>query len=205
MDRPASSRGVGRTSSCDPLIANASPLIAVPASVRSPRKWSRGPSPGDHSSRCSRLSDHGRANIGHLAEVSGTDCLQARSMNQDTSTKANGISVSGVHGVAPCPTGFAGRFPGTDTSNGLVLALVAIGLPRTILSDLDVVEPESGLPYYALALTPFAVWLGVAVMRRSRKPLVDFVIVGLLYGLSLIVVHQVLWEVGSSPGHHPPA
>jgi hypothetical protein len=90
-------------------------------------------------------------------------------------------------------------------SNGSVLAPVAIGLPRTILADLDVVEPESGAVSYFLALTPFAVWLGVAVTRGSRRPHFDFVIVGLLYGLSLIVVHQVLWDVRPSLGHHPPA
>jgi hypothetical protein len=82
---------------------------------------------------------------------------------------------------------------------------VAIGLPRTVLADLDMVEPKSGLLYYVLALTSFAVRLGVAVVRRHHRPFLVFVIVGLLYGLSLVVVHQVLWGAGASLGHHPPA
>jgi hypothetical protein len=146
-----------------------------------------------------------RANIGHLADVGAPGRRQARSMNQDTNSAGEGTSASGVAGAAQRPAELARRFPGTDMPIGLVLALVAIGLPRTILADLDIVEPESGFLYYVLALTPFAVWLGVAVMRRSRRPFVDFVIVGLLYGLSLVVVHQVLWDAGPSLGHHPPA
>ena len=50
--------------------------------------------------------------------------------------------------------------------------------------------------YYILALTPFAVWLVVAIVRSSRRPFADFLVLGVLYGLSLMVVHQVLWDVG---------
>jgi len=86
----------------------------------------------------------------------------------------------------------------------LMVALVALGLPRTVLADLDVVAPESGFVYYVLALTPFAVWLVVAVARRSRRPFLDFLVLGVLYGLSLVLVHQALWDVGDSLGHRPP-
>jgi hypothetical protein len=96
------------------------------------------------------------------------------------------------------------RFPATDLPAWLMLVLVALGLPRTVLADLDVVAPESSLLYYVLALVPFAVWLVVAVVRTSRRPVMDFVVLGGLYGLSLVVVHQVLWSVGPSLGHHPP-
>lgn len=96
------------------------------------------------------------------------------------------------------------RFPLTDLPTWLMLALVAVGLPRTVLADLNVVAPESSLAYYVLALTPFALWLAVAVRRRSRRPLRDFLVLGVLYGLSLVVVHQLLWDVGPSLGEHPP-
>jgi len=93
-------------------------------------------------------------------------------------------------------TGAAPRFPATDMPILLMIGLVALGLPRTVLADLDVVPPESGALYYALALTPFAVWLIVATRRRTRRPLADFVVLG---------VHQGLWELGPSLGYHPPA
>ena len=96
------------------------------------------------------------------------------------------------------------NFPLTDMPTWLMLALVALGLPRTFLEDLDIVAPESGLLYFILALTPFAVWLVVAVVRRSRKPFMDFLVLGVLYGLSLAVVHQALWSVASSLGHRLP-
>ncbi len=85
-------------------------------------------------------------------------------------------------------------FPFTDMPWPLMLVLVVIGLPRTVLADLDIVAPESSVLYYVLALAPFAVWLIVAVLRRTRKPVMDFMVLGVLYGLSLFVVHQWLWD-----------
>ncbi|GAB2479878.1 hypothetical protein GCM10027063_22270 [Promicromonospora xylanilytica] len=55
-----------------------------------------------------------------------------------------------------------------------------------------------------LALAPFAAWLAVAVLRPTRRPVMDFLALGLLYGVSLVLVHQVLWDVGPSLGHNPP-
>jgi hypothetical protein len=81
-----------------------------------------------------------------------------------------------------------------------MLLLVALGLPRTVLEDLDVVEPEGSLLYYVLALTPFAAWLAVATFRTSRKPFSDFLVLGALYGLSLVIVHQASGSVGRSLG-----
>jgi hypothetical protein len=97
------------------------------------------------------------------------------------------------------------RFPLTDMPTWLMLTLAGLGLPRTILADLDVVAPESSPVYYVLALAPFAVWLVVAVGRRSAKPFMDFLVLGCLYGLSLVAVHQVLWDVAISRGHRPSA
>lgn len=91
----------------------------------------------------------------------------------------------------------------TDMRWTLMLVLVAIGLPRTVLADLDIVAPESSLLYYVLALVPFAVWLVVAVVRPTRKPVLDFLVVGVLYGLSLILVHQLLWNAPGA-GHSVP-
>jgi hypothetical protein len=86
----------------------------------------------------------------------------------------------------------------------LMLVLVGLGLPRTVLADLDIIAPESSLLYYVLALTPFAAWSAIAIFRPSRRPFQDFLMLGVLYGLSLVLVHQVLWSVGSTLGHHPP-
>ena len=118
---------------------------------------------------------------------------------------SRGTRISGGTAPAGQSPGVARRFPGTDMPPWLIFGLVGLGLPRTVLADLDVVPPESGLLYYVLALVPFAVWLVVAVLRDSRRPFVDFLVLGILYGLSLLLVHQVLWDVGPSLGDHPPA
>jgi len=91
----------------------------------------------------------------------------------------------------------------TDMPVWLVLVLTLIMLPRTILNDIGVLE-ESSLAYRIVALTPFAVWLVVAIWRKSKKPFMDFLVLGVLFGLSLAAVHQMLWSVASSLGHHPP-
>lgn len=95
-------------------------------------------------------------------------------------------------------------FLGTDLPWWLVLGLVALGLPRTILADLGIIAPESSLIYFVLALTPFAVWFAVALLLRTRRPVRDHLVVGALYGLSLVLVHEALWGAEASLGHHPP-
>lgn len=63
-----------------------------------------------------------------------------------------------------------------------------------MLADLDIVAPESSLLYYVLALGPFAAWLAVAILRPTRRPVWDYLVLGVLYGLSLILAHQLLWH-----------
>lgn len=93
---------------------------------------------------------------------------------------------------------------GSDLPLWIMLGLVILGLPRTILTDLGVLEAEGSLLYYVVALVPYAVWLSVAVLQRTRTPFRDHVLTGTLYGLSLVLVHELFWNVESSQGHNPP-
>lgn len=97
------------------------------------------------------------------------------------------------------------RFPqgilGTSWPGWLLLGLVLLGLPRTILADLGIVAPESSWVYFVLALTPFATWFAIAVLRRTATPICDHLLAGALYGLSLIAVHEALRWSGTSLGH----
>jgi hypothetical protein len=70
------------------------------------------------------------------------------------------------------------RFFLTNLPTWLMLVLLSLGLPRTVLADLGVVAPESSWFYFVLALTPFVVWLAVAVFRPSRRPFLDFLVLG---------------------------
>jgi hypothetical protein len=95
------------------------------------------------------------------------------------------------------------RFFLTDMPVWLVATLVLLMLPRTLLNELGVVT-EGTLPYYFLALTPFAIWLAVAVLRPTRKPMADFLMLGLLFGLLLAVVHQSMWNTGNAVTQQAP-
>lgn len=93
---------------------------------------------------------------------------------------------------------------GADLTVWAMLILVALGLPRTVLADLGILVPEGSWLYYVVALAPYAVWLAVAVLRRTATPIRDHLLVGALYALSLVVIHELFWNVESSQGHNPP-
>lgn len=84
-------------------------------------------------------------------------------------------------------------FPMTAMPIGLFGALIAITVPRTVLAQLDVVPPESGALYYVLALVPYACWYLVAALRPTPRPLADHLMLGTVYGVTLVVIHQALW------------
>jgi hypothetical protein len=164
------------------------------------------------------------ANVDHLTDVSGGLCRpgllawlvppasvveeanRSVTMNQNTSARHRNAGPRSDSADARIrPPGFLGRnVPGTGMPVWLLAGLVALGLPRTILADLGIVEPESSWVYFVLALTPFAVWLAVAVLRGTDSPITDHLVVGTCYGLSLVIVHEALWKIAAPLGNHPP-
>lgn len=120
-------------------------------------------------------------------------------------TERPGPHEAGIDPVAATTRqGFLSRnILGTQWPAGLLLGLIALGLPRTILADLGIIEPQTPV-YFVFALTPFGVWLACALVRRTGSPIKDHLVAGSLYGLSLIIVHEALWGVASSQGQHLP-
>lgn len=74
-----------------------------------------------------------------------------------------------------------------------VLGLAALGLPRAVAHDLDLVGPAVNA---VLVFGPVLVWIAVAVLGRLRRPFAALLAVGIVYGLLLAVAHQVLWMQG---------
>lgn len=75
-----------------------------------------------------------------------------------------------------------------------LLGLAATGLPRVILHDLHIIEEGSPVTW-ALALGPVALWIAVAVVRRVPNPFLTVLVIGAIFGLLLVITHQVLWDV----------
>ena len=83
-----------------------------------------------------------------------------------------------------------------------IVLLAALTLPRVVVHDLGLLEIDSPV-YTILAVAPLLIWLLVAVFRKTQRPLVDFLVLGLAYGLFLGLTHQILWDAswGGNPPH----
>ncbi|GAA3125308.1 hypothetical protein [Nonomuraea salmonea] len=81
-----------------------------------------------------------------------------------------------------------------------IAGLAALGVPRAVAHDLDLVGPVVNA---LLVFVPLVVWLVVVVVRRVPKPFLALLVVGGVYGVLLGVTHQVLW--GASFGDEAPA
>lgn len=75
-------------------------------------------------------------------------------------------------------------------SRWAILGLAALGLPRAVTHDLDLVD---GLTNTVLTVVPFAVWLGVGIRTHPSNPFPALVAIGFAYGLLLALSHQLLW------------
>ncbi|WP_308796360.1 hypothetical protein [Agromyces silvae] len=75
-----------------------------------------------------------------------------------------------------------------------LVGLAALGLPRVVLHDLHLVDQGNGLNWI-LALGPVVVWIAVAVLKRVPNPFLTVLVIGAIFGLMLVLTHQLLWDV----------
>ncbi|WP_020380297.1 hypothetical protein [Nocardiopsis potens] len=68
--------------------------------------------------------------------------------------------------------------------------MALLGVPRVVAHDLG---PPPQAVNAVLVFVPVAVWIAVALRKRVPSPLVTLLAVGLVYGVLLGAVHQVLW------------
>lgn len=85
------------------------------------------------------------------------------------------------------------NFLKTDLPLWAILVLAALAVPRVVIHDLHLADLNSA-PYKVLATVPFLIWFGVAVFRKSSKPLADFLVMGIVFGTLLAITHQLLWH-----------
>ncbi|OQO89623.1 hypothetical protein B1813_22175 [Saccharomonospora piscinae] len=91
------------------------------------------------------------------------------------------------------------RGRGLGLSWPMLCGLAALGVPRVVAHDLDLVGPVVNS---VLVFLPPLVWLVVVVARSVPSPLRTLAAVGLVYGVLLAATHQLLWQrafEGESP------
>lgn len=89
----------------------------------------------------------------------------------------------------------------TDIPLWILVLLALISVPRVIVHDLDILPLDSVL-YQFMAIIPLAIYLGLAILRHNKRPIYDFLVLGLFYGVFLATIHLVLWD--ASWGNNPP-
>ncbi|WP_430783578.1 hypothetical protein [Actinoplanes sp. G11-F43] len=84
------------------------------------------------------------------------------------------------------------------TTLWLPLGLGLLAAPRAVLHDLALIEPRTGVNA-ALVAVPLIVWIVVAV-RSGAGPFGLLLRAGLVYGILLAVIHNLLWDGGAVLG-----
>lgn len=74
-----------------------------------------------------------------------------------------------------------------------VLALALIAAPRVVLHDLGIIH-EGTFVNSLFVFVPPLVWIAVVLWRRVPNPFLTLLVVGSLYGVFLMLGHQILWN-----------
>jgi hypothetical protein len=86
----------------------------------------------------------------------------------------------------------------------LIIVLAALAVPRAVLHDLHAIPLDSPI-YTVLAIVPFAIWALFALLGKSKRPIYDFLVLGIIFGLMLAITHQLTWDAswgGNLPHLH---
>lgn len=78
-----------------------------------------------------------------------------------------------------------------------VIGLALLAAPRVVLHDLGLIESGSAVNA-VLTFVPPLIWIAVAVIRQIRRPLLTLVLIGLCYGVILLLAHQLLWNINTA-------
>lgn len=75
-----------------------------------------------------------------------------------------------------------------------LVGLAAVALPRVILHDLHLIAEGSPITWL-LAVGPVALWIAVSLAKRVPNPFLTVLVIGAVFGVMLVVTHQLLWDV----------
>ena len=75
-----------------------------------------------------------------------------------------------------------------------IIGLALLGTPRVVLHDLDVIH-EGTFINLLFVVMPLLVWFAVVYAKRVRTPFLTLLAVGMCYGILIVLIHQMLWNV----------
>lgn len=87
----------------------------------------------------------------------------------------------------------------TDIPIGVLFLLACLSMPRVVFHDLKLMPFDSTFYLFA-AIAPLLVYLAIAIFRDNKRPIYDFFVLGVFYGVLLALIHLLLWDVAGS-GH----
>lgn len=91
--------------------------------------------------------------------------------------------------------------PARDLTPFTMAALAALALAWVLLDQFGILEDGSTLSAI-VAFLPFALWVAIVVWRQVPRPFSTLVRIGIIHGVMLAVVYQVMWD-GTGSGYPP--
>lgn len=92
----------------------------------------------------------------------------------------------------------------TDLPLKIILLLALLAIPYFVVHSLQLADFDS-LLYQALIIIPFVIWIAVATIRKTSRPVVDFTVLGFIFGLLLTASHQLLWNIAMAGDSFDPS
>lgn len=84
----------------------------------------------------------------------------------------------------------------------VIVLLAALGAPRVVLHDLDIIH-EGTFINSLFVFVPPLIWIIATLVARAHRPFVTNLAIGAIYGVFLLLGHQIFW--GSAFGGNQPA
>lgn len=84
--------------------------------------------------------------------------------------------------------------PAPGLSFPVLVLLALIAAPRVVLHDLGLIQEGTFVNALFVFVPPLA-WIAVVLWRRVPNPFRTLLVVGVLYGVALMLGHQILWTV----------
>lgn len=84
----------------------------------------------------------------------------------------------------------------------VIVLLAALGAPRVVLHDLDIIH-EGTFINSLFVFVPPLIWIIATLVARAQRPFVTNLAIGAIYGVFLLLGHQIFWD--SAFGGNPPA